>query len=236
MELFIISDIHGRYFEFMELLEFAGFDSTQDYLINLGDMVDRGPNSYDVVEWFRQMNVATGGRVQTIFGNHEHLLLSYKAGHVPEKDYFNKFIGGKSCIESYVDENSLAKHLSWISELPKYITIDNYVFVHASVDLTKPIQKQNISDLAWDYKKFYTQDTSGVNCIFVYGHTPTEYIYKYYGLKGSEIWKKDNQICIDCTYSKSRKLLLYDLVNNIEYYYSFARKCCYKVEDRGYTY
>lgn len=236
MKLFVVSDLHGRYYEFIALIAFAGFNIKEDYLIGLGDMVDRGPDSYSVVEWFRQMNIVSEGRIQTLFGNHEHLLLSYVAGHVPEKDYFNKFIGGKACIDSYESEEALTKHLSWLSELPHYITIDNYLFVHAAVDVTKPIQDQSLSDLAWDYNKFYAQDTSSINCTFVYGHTPTEYIYKYYGMKGNEIWKKDNQICIDCTYSKSRKILLYEITENVEYYYSFAKKECYKVEDRGVTY
>lgn len=228
MRLFTISDIHGRYDEFMILLKYAGFDIKEDYLINLGDMVDRGPKSYDVVEWFRQMNVTSQGRVQTLFGNHEHMMLSYYSKHIPEKDYFNKFIGGKANVDSYVGKDKeLANHLSFISKLPLYIDIDNYIFVHAGLDLNKPLDKQHVNNLCWDYGKFYTQDTSEFENIFVFGHTPTEYIYKYYNQSGGEIWKQDNKICIDCTYSKSRKLLLYDIMNDVEYYYSFARKNCY---------
>lgn len=233
MDMFVISDIHGRYDEFMELLNYAGFDITEDYLINLGDMVDRGDKSYDVVEWFRQMNVTSQGRVQTIFGNHEHMMLSYYTKHIPEKDYFNKMIGGKANVDSYKDKSKdeLAKHLSFISKLPLYINIDDYIFVHAGLDLNKSLDNQHVNNLCWDYGKFYTQDTSDFDNIFVFGHTPTEYIYKYFGQSGSEIWKQGNKICIDCTYSKSRKLLLYDILNDVEYYYSFAQKGCYKKEN-----
>jgi serine/threonine protein phosphatase 1 len=232
MRLLVISDIHGRYDEFMELLKYADFDIKKDYLLNLGDMVDRGPKSYSVVEWFRQNNLASEGRVQTLFGNHEHMMLSYYTKHIPESDYFTKFIGGKANVDSYKGrgEDELAKHLSFISKLPLYIDIDNYIFIHAGLDLSKPLNEQHVNNLCWDYGKFYTQDTSNFDNVFVFGHTPTEYIYKYYGETGNEIWKRDNKICIDCTYSKSRKLLLYDITNDIQYYYSFAQKGCYTKE------
>ena len=229
MRLLVVSDIHGRYDEFMELLNYCEFNIKEDYLISLGDMVDRGPKSYEVVEWFRQMNLASQGRVQTIFGNHEHMMLSYYSKHIPEKDYFTKMIGGKANVESYENkpDGELAKHLSFISKLPLYIDLDEYVLFHAGLNIDKPLDKQHINNLCWDYDKFYTKDTSMFNNTFIFGHTPTEYIYKYYGETGGEIWKSNNKICIDCTYSKSRKLLIYDVMNEIEYYYSFAKKSCY---------
>lgn len=233
MNLFAISDIHGRYNEFIKLLKYAGYDSKEDYLINLGDMIDRGPDSYKVVEWFRVMNASTDGKVQSLFGNHEHLYISFSTGHVPEKDYFNKFIGGKKTIESYTgksDEDIMA-HMSFISSLPLYLELGDYVFVHGGLNVNKPLHEQSVHDTAWDYGELYKQNLSNYDKIVVYGHTPTIYIYEHYKQKGYEIWRGDNQICIDCTFSKSRKLLLYDLINDIEYYYDFARKECYTVKN-----
>ena len=81
MRLLLVSDIHGRYNQFIKLLKYAGYKNS-DYLFNLGDMVDRGPDSYKVVEWFRTMNIATDGRVQCLFGNHEHMFINYHIGNI----------------------------------------------------------------------------------------------------------------------------------------------------------
>lgn len=230
MRLLLVSDIHGRYNEFIRLLKYVGYRK-EDYLICLGDLVDRGSDSYKTVEWFRTMNIATDGRVQCLFGNHEHLFISYITKHVPEKDYFSKFIGGRKTIDSYGTrtDKELAIHLDFLSNLPLYIELEDHVLVHGGIDINKTLKKQSIHDVAWDYKKLYTSDINYHGKTIVYGHTPTIYIYEHYGSKGYEIWKTKNQIGIDCGFSKARKLLIYDLYSDIEYYYDFASKKCYTI-------
>lgn len=232
MRLLIVSDIHGRYNQFIKLLKYAGYKNS-DYLFNLGDMVDRGPDSYKVVEWFRTMNIATDGRVQCLFGNHEHIFISYHTGHIPEKDYCNKFIGGQKALDSYSGKNNeLITHIDFMSKLPLYLETDDYVFTHGGLDINKPLHKQSVHDCAWDYNKLYQQDVNYKGKTIVYGHTPTIYIYEHYGSKGYEIWKTKNQIAVDVGFSKARKLLIYDLTNDIEYYYDFASKKCYTVNKK----
>lgn len=234
-KLIAVGDIHGRYNEFITLLKFSGFNMEEDYLIATGDLIDRGADSYKVVKWFKDMNYATGGRVQSVFGNHEHMFISYFSKHIPEKDYFNKFIGGKSTIDSYNKECSsnkeLEEHITFIGSLPLTIELGDFVFSHAGININKKLKNQNVNDTAWDYNKMYTQDTSSYDKILVYGHTPTVYIYEHYGLKGNEIWRNGNQICIDCSFSKSRKMCMLDITNDIEYYYDFSKKSCYKKEN-----
>ena len=230
LRLLTISDIHGRFEEFQKLLKFANYHNS-DYLINLGDMIDRGKDSYKVVEWFREMNKKTRGRVQTLMGNHEHMFLGYIAGNVKDEDFLNKFVGGDKTIISYenVPQEKMEQHVKFIGKLPLYLEIGDYIFTHGGLDINKPLSQQTIYDTAWDYKKIYTKDTSKYDKIIIGGHTPTKFIYEYYGQNKSEIWKSNNYICIDCTFSKSRKMLLYDVINDIEYYYDFAKKSCYKI-------
>lgn len=229
MRLLAISDIHGRFIEFLKLLDYANYNEEEDYLINLGDMVDRGPDSYKVVEWFRTKNISTNGKVQSLFGNHENLFISYFTGRVPGEDYFGRMLGGKATIESYKDvpDHQVVNHINFLSSLPTTLCLDRFVFSHAGVNLNKDFNNQTVTDTVWGYDKFYTKDTSHVDKTFIYGHTCTIFIHEYFGKKDYEIWKKDNQICIDCTFSKTRKLLIYDVLNEIEYYYDFARKECY---------
>lgn len=227
-----VGDIHGRYNEFISLLSYINFDIEEDFLIATGDLIDRGPDSYKVVKWFKDMNYSTNGRVQSVFGNHEHIFISYFSGHVPEKDYFNKFIGGKATIDSYKrdvnSEDEFAEHLSFIGSLPLTVQIGKYVFAHAGININKSLKNQNVNDTAWDYTKTYKQDTSSFDGVLIYGHTPTVYIYEHYSEKGHEVWRRGNQICIDCSFSKSRKLCILDVINDIEYYYDFSKKSCYK--------
>lgn len=230
MALFVISDIHGRFNEFMELLRFSGIDTSKDTLINLGDMVNRGPDSYKVVEWFKVEQQSYKNNVISLYGNHEDILLGRYFGNIQDDVFYHKKIGGKATEESYKKDAGrfLTSHIDFIRSLPTYYCMGDYIFFHGGLDITKPLNQQKFENLLWDKDKFYTQDTSMFKNTFVFGHTPTEFINQYYGTKGNEIWKQGNKICVDCTYSKSRKLLLYNLTDDIEYYYSFAMKKCYK--------
>lgn len=62
MRTVIIGDIHGSYRELIKLLVEDGFDKYADRLINLGDMMDRGKDSYGVFGFFREMKSEMGRR------------------------------------------------------------------------------------------------------------------------------------------------------------------------------
>ncbi len=50
----IVGDIHGHFSKVERALEVIGFDRAKDRLFSVGDLVDRGPESHDVLEWLRQ--------------------------------------------------------------------------------------------------------------------------------------------------------------------------------------
>jgi serine/threonine protein phosphatase 1 len=64
-QLLIVGDIHGCYDELRALLDAAGV-ADDDEIIALGDIVDRGPASPQVLAFFRTRPMA-----QSIMGNHE---------------------------------------------------------------------------------------------------------------------------------------------------------------------
>ena len=66
MSFNIIGDIHGHYDAFIKLVEKMPKDAE---VICTGDMVDRGPQSKEVVEWFLK------GNGRCLMGNHEHMLI-----------------------------------------------------------------------------------------------------------------------------------------------------------------
>ena len=55
MRTIIVGDIHGCYKELKQLLKDASFNSENDYIVSLGDLMDRGNESYDVLRFFQEL-------------------------------------------------------------------------------------------------------------------------------------------------------------------------------------
>lgn len=72
MSTYVIGDIHGCFAEFKSLLDKVDFSCSQDRLILLGDVIDRGPSSDDVVEWI----VDNRECIDFVLGNHEYMMLA----------------------------------------------------------------------------------------------------------------------------------------------------------------
>lgn len=83
MRRLIIGDIHGCYVELLELLDRAAL-SAEDEIIALGDIVDRGPDSPRVLDFFRASAASRPyPRARSIQGNHERKHLRSFAGEIP---------------------------------------------------------------------------------------------------------------------------------------------------------
>ncbi len=66
----IVGDMHGQMDMLMRLVRLTGYDPFLDRMIALGDLIDRGPVSAEVVRWF-----AAGTLRTSLLGNHEAMLL-----------------------------------------------------------------------------------------------------------------------------------------------------------------
>ena len=77
MTTYAIGDIQGCYKEFKKLLKEIKFNPNQDKLWLTGDLVNRGPNSLDVIKYVMEL----GSSAITVLGNHDFYLLAtyYKA-------------------------------------------------------------------------------------------------------------------------------------------------------------
>jgi serine/threonine protein phosphatase 1 len=162
---YVVGDIHGCLGPLERLL--AKLDPRPgDEVIFIGDYIDRGPNSREVVDCL----LTLPHRCVFLLGNHEKMLLDFLAGTDPELYLAN---GGWATLESYGgDPPSIpAEHLRFFQSLkPMYETPD-YLFVHAGIRPMVSLDQQRLEDLVWIRHEFF-QFVGRYPKPVVFGHTP----------------------------------------------------------------
>lgn len=105
-----------------------------DLILSVGDMMDRGPKSKEVIEFF--MNTPN---TEALYGNHEDLMYEACSGIEGETDvgavelWFRN--GGYETVKSYGGDRSMIpkKHLAWIRSRPLYFETNELFVSHAPV-------------------------------------------------------------------------------------------------------
>lgn len=168
--LFAIGDIHGCYLEFCAVLDCLAPDLALDYLVIVGDLIDRGPDSYEVVRKIRQMQTLYGtDHVTVLRGNHEQMALDYFSG---EGEWWN-FNGNEFTLASYDKHGAtIQSDLDYFAGLPLTREKDGFLFVHAGLNPHRSLEQQDESDLLWIREAFYNSRKQWPFTI-VFGHTPT---------------------------------------------------------------
>lgn len=206
----VISDIHGCYDEFVALLEKSHYAPEQDLLVVLGDMIDRGKQSKQVVELVMDL-VEYKGAI-ALGGNHEDEFISWLEGEFNPEHRFLR-IGGKKTVESYCKPHDVygngtksrraihkfySQHFSFIKNLPDYYEDEQHIFVHAGIDPEiKNWKKSSREQMRWIRDEFI----NGVNDTgktIIFGHTPTNFLHKSKDAQNTNVWfSTDNKIGID---------------------------------------
>ena len=203
---YVVSDIHGCYWELKEMLQKISF-SKNDILYVNGDVIDRGAHPIAALNIMMQYP-----NIKPIIGNHEWMALEYLASLVNEnelKETDNKEelwcrSRHKTTIKEYMllCARNKKKIVEYISSFSRYeeVTVNGiqYLIMHAGMDwdgfsIDKDINSYDLGELVWaetDYDKVYYRDK-----ILITGHSPTMFIDKNYS---GRILKKNNHIAIDC--------------------------------------
>ncbi|WP_417796301.1 metallophosphoesterase family protein [Terasakiella pusilla] len=194
--IFAIGDIHGRADLLQKMLKTIFHeicdisDKKENKIVFLGDYIDRGNQSYEVLEILTQP-APRGIEYVFIKGNHEEILLNFLKDPTQNSSWFQH--GGAETLLSYkvsmdmgkIDKNQLkgvAKKLkAALPEVHKKFLISlldsyedgNYYFTHAGIDPNLPLTAQKNSDLRWIRDKFINH-TSLYEKIIVHGHTITK--------------------------------------------------------------
>ncbi|NLO96777.1 MAG: serine/threonine protein phosphatase [Peptococcaceae bacterium] len=168
----VIGDIHGCYDEFIELLNKANFDGKNDKLILLGDYIDRGKDSYRVIQTIKTLQKEFGNdNIIALSGNHEDLAVEA----LKTQDYFLWFYnGGGATLKSYrANKGDIFKDLEWLESLPYYYEDENFYYVHAGLVPDVPLDKQPKEALLWAREELiYFEHKKTV----IFGHTPTMFL------------------------------------------------------------
>jgi len=113
---YLISDIHGNYEMFLQLLEKISFNSKRDKLIIIGDVLDWGKHGIEILEYLSPM-IKTG-EVILLKGNHELFCEMWLKGDLP--DWKWELFGGKDTLDrvKLMSAEEQKKLLAFIEKLP----------------------------------------------------------------------------------------------------------------------
>lgn len=170
-----ISDIHGCYKTFRELVENKVQLTTDDRLYLLGDYIDRGPDSKAVIDYILTLQ-KSGFTVKCLLGNHEQLLLKAATDY----SYLRIFrsSGGKQTLNSYgltMSELRYHQHFEFFRNLDYYFELDNYLLVHAGFNFQISAPFLDTYSMLWIRNWHHTIDKSFLNGkTIVHGHTPIQ--------------------------------------------------------------
>lgn len=165
----IIGDVHGHYDGLMQLLD-AIAPSPDDHIYFLGDLIDRGPKSSDVVEFVKQ------SQHTCLLGNHEQLMLDAFPQGRPFTPTMQAWLysGGRATLSSYTDPDLLLEHLEWMQSLPPYLDLGDLWLVHAGVHPLLPIDAQTTQEFCWIRDEFHSiSQPYFPNKLIITGHTIT---------------------------------------------------------------
>jgi serine/threonine protein phosphatase 1 len=196
--LFAISDIHGCFKPFFELVTNSIKLTKADQLFLLGDYIDRGEQSKEVIDFIIDLKKA-GFNVSILTGNHEVMLLD---------SYYNRELepiwmmnNGASTLMSFgIDDiRNIDKHyLEFLSSLEYYKIVGNIIFVHAGFDDFAVDPFSDKHSMIWESRTLYRNPLFSGKTI-IHGHRPNriENLNKLISEKASVI-----SIDTGCVYDK----------------------------------
>lgn len=190
---YVVGDIHGRLDLLERLLERIEEDldlrpARKSLLVFVGDLIDRGPSSAQVIERLRTYR-RTGVKTVFLMGNHEEVLLRILSGEARLTSDWRRF-GGKECMASYGvdpkafsamdDTEALAAvrsaippaHVAFLKGFADTCRFGDYLFVHAGIRPGVELEQQSQTDLRWIREPFL-RDSTDHGFVVVHGHTIT---------------------------------------------------------------
>jgi len=188
--VYAVGDVHGRIDLLDRLLQMlerdnAQRDPAQTTIVFLGDLIDRGPASREVVE--RVRIGVDWAKTTALMGNHEAVMLEALDGKSETLERWLRF-GGLATLESwglpgqFVEQSTRREILcalrdavtpderGWLGRLRTSLRIGDYYFVHAGIRPGVPLDKQSDDDRLWVREEFL-ESRKFHGAMIVHGHS-----------------------------------------------------------------
>lgn len=130
MSKFIIGDIHGNFDTLQALIKMLPEGTKLSDIVLVGDLIDRGPKSREVIQWCIDNNI------DTVKGNHEEMMVDWSI-RKNIGDSLWLLNGGDRALDSYkevhpdeylkgdIDWSTFDKHCDWADQLPYYLEFED---------------------------------------------------------------------------------------------------------------
>ena len=197
MNIFAIGDIHGCLKQLVNLQDkifnYPSYKKEIDLIIYLGDYIDRGPNSRNVIQHLLKLQKE---KVNSIFlmGNHEQIMIDFVFNKINNLRYWLN-LGTDQTFKSYKIEvsefikdgfgddkidrlrsvllNELSdEHIYFLKNLRLSYSAGNYLFVHAGINPEKTLKDQDKMDFLWSRSDQFFNKNFKFKQIIIHGHTP----------------------------------------------------------------
>ena len=204
MNIFSIGDIHGCLKQLASLHDKIfnqfSFNKKNDLLVYLGDYIDRGPNSKDVINHILKLQKE---KINSLFlmGNHEQIMVDFVFNKINNLRYWLN-LGADQTFKSYKIEiaefikdgfeddkidrlrnvllNELSnEHIHFLKNLRLSYSIGKYLFVHAGINPEKALKDQDKMDFLWSRSDQFFDKKFKFEKIVVHGHTPEKEVVNF---------------------------------------------------------
>ena len=204
MNIFAIGDIHGCLEQLVQLnkkiFNHESFNKNEDLVIYLGDYIDRGPKSKQVINELIDIK-KKGFKAHFLLGNHEEILIDFLFN---KKNNIKNWLeyGADQTFRSYdieivnfikegfdnhiidkLRETFLGKlgkeHIKFLNNLKLNLETKKYLFVHAGIDPNKNLNEQTKKDYLWSRSSSFFEKSFTAKKIIVHGHTPEQNIVNH---------------------------------------------------------
>ena len=169
--VWVVGDVHGHRESFDALLESLGLGES-DHVLCIGDLIDRGPDSFGVVEAVRN-----GERIHSIMGNHEMMMQHAMSAGQSGMGFWLR-VGGTQTLDSIPGAGDAMDRVRMVSEflssLSAEVVLRDYRIVHAGYDPSIPVDEHDVHKMMTVRSIFSAEKPIDESRQVIVGHTPVQ--------------------------------------------------------------
>ncbi len=184
----VIADIHGCFQTLKALMENKICPDPTDTLYFLGDYIDRGPNSKEVIDYMMVLQ-SSNMHIVPLMGNHEESMIQsileaksqpkkwlglFKKPYHTRTAWYN--FGGEQTMKSFgVDDPALipGEYFEWLNRLHNYAIEDKYLLSHAGFNFEMDNIFEDTDSMRW-IRDFNVDMTKTKGKKVIHGHVPVK--------------------------------------------------------------